>query len=117
MFYVYFVCIYANCHPSLTDPTLKFHNVFEALQEVRFWDCNDSYWTLDIPKATHNRIEHYEENSKANLVHYFLDNHPFPTWQKVIKLLKRLEEKGHARAGLALEISRRYPTRMPQLRD
>ena len=84
--------------------------MFEALQEVRFWDCNDSYWTLDIPKATHNRIEHYKKNNKAILVQYFLDIHPFPTWQKVIKLVKILEEKRHARAGLALEIYMMFPT-------
>ena len=51
-----------------------------------------------------------EEKGRQALFTEFLSHHPYPRWELVVTLLKRLEKKGKARAGLAQEVKEKYPT-------
>ena len=71
------------------------------------------YTYLDMPPATYNKIVTRHGTGKEGrqqLFSEFLSHHPYPRWEVVVELLKRLEHKGNAKAGLAQEVEEKYLT-------
>ena len=66
---------------------------------------------LDMPQATYDEImQKYGSGitGKTALFSEFLFQHPYPRWELIVELLKILEGKGEARAGLAQEVEEKY---------
>ena len=63
-----------------------------------------------MPDSQHDEIvaKFDEEKAKSEIVSTWLSGHPYPTWEHMLKLLRRLEEDGRGREGAADEVEERY---------
>ena len=63
-----------------------------------------------MPRSQHNEIvaKFDAEKAKSEIVSTWLSGHPCPTWEHVLKLLRRLEDEGRGRKGAAKEVEERY---------
>ena len=106
-----------NCNILFTsDPTLTTDTMMAATEGVEL-PQNQSPFPgheyLDMPDETYNEIiRRHGTGSRARekVFSEFLSHHPYPRWERVVKLLERLERKGKARAGLAQEVKEKYLT-------
>ena len=96
--------------PTPPDPTLTPHNVLQATAGTPLWKSDDSSIYLDMPESQHDEIvaKFDEEKAKSEIVSTWLSGHPCPTWEHVLRLLRRLETYGTGREGAADEVEERY---------
>ena len=85
----------------------------ESLGTRLLWTRVDSYDaldTLDFPFSQHDEIvsTHDEEEAKREIVTSWLNSHPYPSWEHVVKLLRWLESWGEGRKGAAEEVKEKY---------
>ena len=66
-------------------------------------------YSLQMPAHKYNDLVK-NDDAKLLLFTEFLSKHPFPRWELVVDLLKRLEGVGKARSGLAQELKEKYLT-------
>ena len=63
-----------------------------------------------MPRELHDEIARRYDggNAKKKLILKWLDSHPCPSWEKVVKLLRVLEGQGRGRVGAAEEAEEKY---------
>ena len=85
--------------PSSSDPTLNLHNLCLVMTSVKDWDRLGGYHSglgvppsvcLEIYRSTDYKTE---EEKKAALLQYFLDNVPMASWQTVAGALHYRSEE------------------------
>ena len=113
--YVSTTGVYSSSNISfLSDPTLTTDDIIGMMGEVEMWDREQSHDYLDMPRNTHDTIvsQHSEgtHDCKVAIIDELLTNHPYPRWEQWVDLLKDMEKKGQARAGLAQEVKDKYIT-------
>ena len=113
--YVSTTGVYSSSNISvLSDPTLTRDNIISVMGEVKTWDSEQWRRCFDMPWNTHNTIvsQHSEgtHDCKVAIIDELLTNHPYPRWEQWVDLLKDMEGKGQARAGLAQEVKDKYIT-------
>ena len=91
------------------DRTLTEANILQVTANIPLWNKYDSS-TLDFPYSQHDEIvsTHYGEEAKREIVTSWLNSHPYPSWEHVVKLLRELERKGKGRKGAAEEVEEKY---------
>jgi len=74
------------------------------------WTRNESYICLNVPRKLHDEIAgRYDgEHAKEKLLVKWLNSHPCPSWEHVVRLLRRLEGLGRGRVGAAEEAEEKY---------
>ena len=84
---------------SSSDPTLNLHNLCLVMTSVKDWFSLGSYhYGLGVPNSVCHEIYRStdyktEEEKKAALLQYFLENVPMASWQTVAGALHWREEK------------------------
>ena len=85
--------------PSSSDPTLNLHNLCLVMTSVEDWYSLGGYSSgLGVPPSVLSEIRDStdyktEEEEKAALLRYFLENVPMASWQTVAGALHSEEEK------------------------
>ena len=78
------------------------------------WGSLQSNDYLRMPRNTHDTIVRQHSKGtydcKLAIIDELLTNHPYPRWEQWVGLLKDMERKGQARAGLAQEVKDKYIT-------
>lgn len=102
-----------NCNIIFTsDPTLTFKNMLSATEGVELPESRDEqmhYLGMDDDKFEDIVRRHGTgKDGKEAIFTEFLSNHPYPTWELVVELLERLEDKGKVAVGLAEEVKEKY---------
>ena len=92
------------------DRTLTEANILQVTANIPLWSRDDSYVALDFPLSQHDEIvsTHDREEAKREIVTSWLNTHPCPSWEHVMKLLRWLEERGRGRKGAAEEVGEKY---------
>ena len=70
-------------------------------------------YSLQMPAHKYNDLVKYhgtKDDAQLLLFIEFLSKHPYPRWELVVDLLKKLERNGKARYGLAQELKEKYLT-------
>ena len=93
------------------DRTLTEANILQVTANIPLWNRDDSYVALDFPDSQYDEIvsTHDGEKAKREIVTSWLNSHPCPSWEHVVKLLRWLERYGgRGRKGAAEEVEEKY---------
>ena len=104
---VSYVCVY--CHSLPADPTLTINNLRLVTSSVQNWDdLGHYYYGLGVPTDVRDKISDnpaiLTEEGKTAMLHYFLNNVPMASWQKIAGVLYYMEEE------TALQAAKRFLT-------
>ena len=96
--------------PTPPDGSLTAANILSATNNIPMWTRDESYDYLDMPHKLHDEIAgRYDgERAKERLVVKWLDSHPCPSWEDVVRLLRWLEREDRGRVGAAEEAEEKY---------
>lgn len=81
-----------------------------ATAGIPMWSVEDSMLCLAMLNLMHEEIceKYMGEQAKRELVSVWLTGYPYPSWEHIVDLLKRLENKGRGRVGAAKEAEEKY---------
>ena len=117
IFYYYWKFSFSLLSSISPDRTLTEANILQVTANIPLWNSDDSHFTLDFPPSQHDEIvsTHDGEEAKREIVTSWLNTHPCPSWEHVVKLLRRLEDdarwlerEGSGRKGAAEEVEEKY---------
>ena len=96
--------------PTPPDGSLTAANILSVCVGTPLWTREHSFVCLDMPSELHDEIaRRYDgENAKKKLILKWLDSHPCPSWENVVRLLRWLEGERRGRVGAAEEAEEKY---------
>ena len=96
--------------PTPPDGSLTAANILSVCIGTPLWTREESFFYLGMPRELHDEIaRRYDgENAKKKLILKWLDSHPCPSWEDVVRLLRGLETGGRGRVGAAEEAEEKY---------
>ena len=110
----YVVHVFGNpfFSPISPDGSLTAANILSATYSIPLWTSHDSYYCLGMPHKLHEEIAKRNdgERGKDEVITVWLADHPCPSWENVVDLLRVLEREGRGRVGAAKESEEKYLT-------
>ena len=96
--------------PTPPDGSLTAANILSVCDGSPMWTREESFLWLDMPEEVHDEIaRRYDgENAKKKLILKWLDSHPCPSWENVVRLLRDLEDEDRSRVGAVEEAEEKY---------
>lgn len=82
----------------LTEPSLTFENLVDALKDVKDWSINTHGfpWCIDIPASKRDEIQKKYPSDLRQLqseyIKYWLKEFPYPCWERICYALYWMEE-------------------------